>query len=338
MTDLTTLERAQKALSAVTNEQALRELAEKYKDLTKVKDTTDLKFAMSALSELRNTRLAITKAGKSARDDANAFAKSVIEEEKRLIGIIQPEEDRIKSAREDYEAEQAKIKAEKERIERERVAAIAKRIADFERGCAPVMPSADIRARIAELDAIEIDESFAELSEQAEAALLQAKKAANEALTASIEREKQEAEAEAKRQAEQEARRIESERLEQQRQEQERQAAELRKQQEEIERQRQAEQAKIDAERRELEEQQRKIEQARLIEQERQAERERLEAQHKAEQERQKQVQAEQARLAAMTLQERIGVWAKTHGIEQSALNELMEILETHAAIKQEYA
>ena len=325
MSELAVVERAKKALAPVANEQKLIELAGKYTDLVEIKDKADLSMAKGAQSEFRTVRVNITKTGKDARDDANAFCRAVIAEEKRLVGIIEPEENRIKKLRDDYEAEQERIKAEQERIERERVAAIAKRIAEFATGYNHLMPSDAIQARIAELDAIEVGDSFAEFKDQAAASLAQAKQAAAAALDAAIEREKAEAEAEAKRKAEEEAQRIEAERLEKQRQEQGRQAAELRKQQEEIERQQREEQARIEAER---QEQERKAA-AERAELERQRQ-ELAEQQRQAEQERQEKIRAGQARLAAMTLQERVQVWADKHGIEQPAVTELLDIIEQH--------
>lgn len=72
-------------------------------------DITDLKAVKEVRIELKNARVAITKTGKAMRDDANAFAKAVIAKEKELVGIIEPEEERLKEA----EA------AEKQRVERE---------------------------------------------------------------------------------------------------------------------------------------------------------------------------------------------------------------------------
>lgn len=328
--EMTVIARAKKALAPVANEQALQELAGKYTDLTEIKDNTDLKMAKGAQSEFRTVRVNITKTGKEARDDANAFCRAVIAEEKRLVGIIEPEESRIKKLRDDYEAEQERIKAEKERIERERVAAIAKRIAEFETGYNHLMASGAIQARITELDAIKVDDSFAEFKEQAETALTNAKEAAAAALDAAIEREQQEAEAEAKRKAEEEARRAEAERLEKQRQEQARQAELLRQQQEAIERQQAAAQAALDAAKREQERAEIAAQERQHMEEERKAEQARQEAINKAGRALPGFSLGAHARLAAMTLQERIGVWAKSHGIEQAALNELLGIIEQY--------
>lgn len=72
-----------------------------------VKDLTD-KNAIAEVKknriELRDARVKITKRGKELRDDANKFAKAVIEKEKELVAIITPEEQRLQSI-EDESAE-----------------------------------------------------------------------------------------------------------------------------------------------------------------------------------------------------------------------------------------
>jgi hypothetical protein len=71
---------------------------------------------------LKNARVTIEKTGKAAREDATAFSKAVIQEEKALIALIEPEEERVLSLRDKWdekiEAEKAaKIAAERARVE-----------------------------------------------------------------------------------------------------------------------------------------------------------------------------------------------------------------------------
>jgi hypothetical protein len=74
-------------------------------------------------------RTTVEKASKEAREDANKFSKAVIAEAARLVAIVEPEEARLKEARDAWDAEQARIKAEAEAKERARVLAITERIA-----------------------------------------------------------------------------------------------------------------------------------------------------------------------------------------------------------------
>lgn len=111
-------------------------------------------------------RIAIVKAGKDARDDATQFSKAVIAEEARLVAIIQPEETRLKALRDAYDADQARIKAEKAEAERLRVLEIIGRIARIKQAAidaARFDVSADAASEIhAGIRAIEIDATFAE--------------------------------------------------------------------------------------------------------------------------------------------------------------------------------
>lgn len=105
----------------------LTELVEKTKGLSvaDLKDKAALETVRQSRIELKKTRVAIEKYGKSLRDDANKFAKAVIAKEKELIGIIEPEEDRLKAIEEEAE----KLAIREERMEKlparkERLAAI----------------------------------------------------------------------------------------------------------------------------------------------------------------------------------------------------------------------
>ncbi|MFX8160626.1 hypothetical protein ABTL01_19900, partial [Acinetobacter baumannii] len=73
---------------------------------------------------LANARIAISKAGKEARDDATKFSKAVIEEEKRLIAIIEPEEDRLRGLRDAWDAEREREKLANAEAEKRRIATL----------------------------------------------------------------------------------------------------------------------------------------------------------------------------------------------------------------------
>ena len=61
----------------------------------------DMEMVKSYRISLRDARVAVTKKGKELREDALKFQKSIIEREKELIAIIEPEENRLKSIEEE---------------------------------------------------------------------------------------------------------------------------------------------------------------------------------------------------------------------------------------------
>ena len=126
---LTVEARAAVALKSSDTELHLIALAAKNAGIVAIIDKAGREQAHGAAMELKTTRVAIEKTSKTARDDATKFSRAVIEEEKRLVAIIQPEETRLLSLRDDWDAAQAAIKAEAERVERARIMAINERIA-----------------------------------------------------------------------------------------------------------------------------------------------------------------------------------------------------------------
>ena len=135
MTDITTdiatlppADRAMIVLGSTKTEEHLRGLVEEATTVTAVIDPDGREQAHRLGMKLRTARTTIEKTGKAARDDANAFAKAVIDEQKRLISITEGEEKRVLALRDAYDA---KIEAEKEakrQAEAARVAAIREKI------------------------------------------------------------------------------------------------------------------------------------------------------------------------------------------------------------------
>ena len=286
-TALTVQQRAAVALGSSKAETELVELAAKSKSITAITNKDGRTECHAAAMTAKEARINIEKAGKSAREDATAFSKAVISEENRLVALIEPEEKRLLGLRDTWDE---KVKAEKEaaeEAERERVAGIKARIAEFG---LMVSDAAMLEAHGAEQElvvalAVEIDDSFGEFygdAVEAKAAaiaklreIIEAKTEA-EALAARI---KAEQEAEAARLAE-EARRLAEKKAEMDRQAAEQRAAEEKRQAEE--------RARLDAERAELDRQRQEIEaaqaeQARIAEEQRkQQEEERRAAQAQA--------------------------------------------------------
>jgi len=126
---LTVEARAAVALKSSDTELHLIAMAAKNAGIVAILDKPGREQAHGAAMELKRTRVAIENTSKAARDDATKFSKAVIAEEKRLVAIIEPEESRLLALRDDWDAAQAAIKAEAERVERARIMAINERIA-----------------------------------------------------------------------------------------------------------------------------------------------------------------------------------------------------------------
>lgn len=169
-TALTVAQRAAVALNAPEHERKLKELATKSTAIVAIRDAASYQECHGARMTLKRTRIDIERLGKTARDDAQAFAKAVIAEEKRLIGIIAGEEERLGDLQGAWDA---KIEAEREakrQAEAARGARISGEIDAMRR--IPILlvgaKSPKIEQRIAELQAREIDAAtFEEFTAQA---------------------------------------------------------------------------------------------------------------------------------------------------------------------------
>ena len=203
--ELTVQQRAAVALESSKAEAELKALAESSKCITEITNRAGRQECHSAAMAATKARTAIVQAGKAARDDATRFSKAVIAEEARLIAIIQPEESRLKVLRDEWDAKEAREKAAKAEAERLRVLEISQRIALFKQATSDAARF-DVTATkageiLAELQAIEIDSSFAEFFGEA--------KEAHAAAVADIR-----ATVEAKRAAEEAAAKAEADRVE----------------------------------------------------------------------------------------------------------------------------
>lgn len=130
-TELTVTARAALALSSEQTRKDLKELVAKSANIVEVKNAAGRDECHGAAMALVRARTTITKTGKAAREDAAAFQKAVIAEEKALIAITEPEETRLLGLRDAWDAARAAEKAEAERIERLRIEQIHLRIADI---------------------------------------------------------------------------------------------------------------------------------------------------------------------------------------------------------------
>ena len=163
-TALTVIERASVALGSSALEIHLTDLVKKHADIVTIANKDGREQVHAAAMVLRKQRTTIAAAGKGARDDAAKFCKAVIDEEKRLIGLIEPEEDRLIKLRDDWDAER----------EAEKQAAIAKEamrrkhieeMIDAIRNTVFVSPresSASIEAIIAATESLDVSEAIYE--------------------------------------------------------------------------------------------------------------------------------------------------------------------------------
>ena len=164
LTTLPPAERAVVALGSSALEIHLNDLVKKNADIVAIANKDGREQVHAAAMVLRKQRTTIAAAGKGARDDAAKFCKAVIDEEKRLIGLIEPEEDRLIKLRDDWDAER----------EAEKQAAIAKEAArrkhieetiDAIRNTVFVSPresSASIEAIIAATESLDVSEAIYE--------------------------------------------------------------------------------------------------------------------------------------------------------------------------------
>jgi len=157
--ELSLIDRARNALSFSTTADKLKELAAKSVGITEVTNKAGRDQAHRAAMDLRDARLTIERTGKEAREDARQFADAVVGAQKELVALVEPEEIRLKNLRDAWDDARAAEKAEEERKERERVAAMAKRIADIEALPGKLFGAGveDIKRAITALDGDDLD-------------------------------------------------------------------------------------------------------------------------------------------------------------------------------------
>lgn len=169
-TALTVTARAALALSSEQTRKDLKELVAKSANIVEVKNAAGRDECHGAAMALVRARTTITKTGKAAREDAAAFQKAVIAEEKALIAITEPEETRLLGLRDAWDQARAAEKAEAERIERLRIEQIHLRIADIREAgnlALQCRTSAMVESLIEKMTGQQLD-GFDEFTEEAE--------------------------------------------------------------------------------------------------------------------------------------------------------------------------
>jgi hypothetical protein len=186
--------RAIEALNSSVRELELAALVKKSADIVEVKNKDGREQVHRMAMELKNARCGVEREGKTARDDANAFSKAVIAEEKRLVAITTAEEERLFKLRDDFDNEQARIKAEEERKEAERVGAIKSKIAVYAELPTKLAAadSATLTAKLEELAALDPGtDEYAEFAGEAALTIDTVGAALAELLQAAVAREEE---------------------------------------------------------------------------------------------------------------------------------------------------
>jgi DNA repair exonuclease SbcCD ATPase subunit len=199
-TALTPIQRAIDALKSTQTESDLRALALASTDIVAVLDPDGRAQAHRIGMTLKNARVAVEKRGKEAREDAVAFSKAVVAEEKRLVALVAPEEDRVFALRDGYDEKVAAAKAEAERIAAEIRAALRASISIIVAlpARAAGKPSLEIFNMLGQLAARDVTtEGFGDLTGEAVAAVNAAGTELNTMYEAALLRERQQAEQEA---------------------------------------------------------------------------------------------------------------------------------------------
>lgn len=171
-TALTVQDRAALALGSTQTRLDLAAMAAKSAHLVEVKNKAARDEVHGAAMALASARVAISKTGKAARDDATKFSKAVIAEETSLIEITAAEEKRLLALRDAWDEQVAIEKAAKEQAERERITEIHRRIAEiraYQSLAAGCRTAAAIQTLIDKLSNLELT-GFEEFEDEAKTA------------------------------------------------------------------------------------------------------------------------------------------------------------------------
>ena len=194
-TELTVQQRAAVALNSEKARAELTAIAATLKGMMAPTNREGRDDCHSAVMQSVAARGAIAKAGKAAREDAVKYQKAIIAEEGSLIGVVKPDEDRVRAFRDAWDEKEKAEKAAKAEAERLRVLEITQRIALMKLAASNAahfsVSSEGAAGILSAVEEIEIDSSFAEFFGEAKEthaaavadirATVEAKRAAEEA-------------------------------------------------------------------------------------------------------------------------------------------------------------
>lgn len=127
------MERAHSVLKFDERKAQLAELAQQSVRIVEITNKAGRDECHAAMMDLANARIGIQKDGKDARDDAVKFSKAVIGAEKELISVIESEEERLRKLRDGWDQAREAERAEKARVEREKIEAAERARIEAER-------------------------------------------------------------------------------------------------------------------------------------------------------------------------------------------------------------
>lgn len=171
-TELTVVQKAQVALAFDATKQEFTALAEASKPIVAITNDASYQELHAARMRLVKARTNTTKRGKSIREDAQAFAKTVIDMEKQLLGIIQPEETRLQSIQDTFDASEEARKQAAAQAEANRIKAHQDAIERINRLPMEFVgkPSASIKFALENASTVPVDDNFEEFQPLAQAA------------------------------------------------------------------------------------------------------------------------------------------------------------------------
>ena len=194
-------------------------IADKYKGLTikGLEDKEGYEAVYSGQQELKKLRVDITKFGKKEREEALAYQKEVIRQEKELLAVIVPAEDSLKSERE---------KIDEEKKQQERLVLLPTRIKMLEEIDVKLLDAEILRMDEKEFSAYLTEKKVEYLEKkEAERKIIEEEKRRAEELekakAEAAEKAKKEAEKKAEREKKEEAERVEKEKQEAEKKKQE---------------------------------------------------------------------------------------------------------------------
>lgn len=277
---------------------AIKEISRRFEPL-EITDTKSYKAVTVAIGEVRGYRVSVEKKRKELKKDALEYGRKVDGEAKRITALLVPIEERLQAKKQIIDDRKEAERAEKARIEAERVDGIRKKISDIQRITVGLngLDSNQLRDIIADVEAYGISaDGYAEFQLEAKQAQAESINIIKKALGSRIEFEEEMA-----------TRKAESERLEKIRAEQEAERNRLAAETARMDAAREAEearvaeaQAKIDAENQKMKEERRRFEaekQAEIDRKEREALEKRLAVKAKIEAEKDAREKAERDEL-----------------------------------------
>ncbi len=167
---LTIPDRARLALKSEKTERDLLAMVEQSKSVTAITNPAGRQQAHAMLMGYVNARTTLDEVDEEARKELKALNQGIIDEKKRLAGLIASEEKRIRELRDAWDKKVEDEKKAKAEAEQRRKEAIEARIEEIRNRATEAMgkPSADIAALIEQTTAIAIDDTFAEFKSKAE--------------------------------------------------------------------------------------------------------------------------------------------------------------------------